>query len=180
RRENKDLSNTLNISYKILGRTHVLGPVYLSSLTHSLAWFEDFQNPRGSTFSSTFSIDFNISKDWNFLYNATSSNKQLYRYSNKDSLRYGQPSRDLFQDLIDSFNFFDQKKREKSFFNLESMSFKLRHDLHDWMMEFSVDLHVKQFRNGPFYFEPTLYFVIFLKDLPSFRYPKIKHTFTKQ
>ncbi len=180
RREGKDISNKVDFNFKLIGRTHLFGPIYINSLTQNFSWLNDFQNPRGSNLTSTFSIDFNISKDWNFIYQATSSNKQLYRYSSSLSQQYGQTSRDFFGDLLDSFNFFNLSARENSLFNLERMSFKLRHDLHDWMMEFSVDLTVKQFRNGPYYFEPTLYFIIRLKDLPSFSYPKIKRTFTKQ
>ncbi len=180
RREGKDVSNKLDLNFKLIGRTHLIGPIYINSLSQNLSWLHDFQNPRGSNLISTFSIDFNISKDWNFIYRATSSNKQLYLYSSGLAQRYGETSRDLFGDLLDSFNFFDLSKRENSLFNLEKMTFTLRHDLHDWVMEFTVNLTIRQFRNGPYYFEPTLYFVIYLRGLPSFSYPKIKRTFTKQ
>ncbi len=180
RRYNLDVSNLLSLNFKILDRHHLFGPLYLNSLTHSVSWYHDFQNPRGSYLTSTFAINFNLTKDWSFIYQATSANKQLYRYSDSLSQRYGYSgSRNFFEDLLDSFNFFDKSKRERSYFNLEKMTFKLQHDLHDWMMEFRVDLYLKQFNNGPYYFEPTLYFVIYLKALPSFRYPKIKHSFTK-
>lgn len=180
RKDNIDLSNEFTLSYKLFNRERLFGSVYLNKISHTISWYKDFQNTRASYLNSVFSIDFNISRNWNFIYQASSSNKELYRYSQADSSRYGQESRNILQDLLDSFDFSDQSKRENSLFNLESMSFILRHDLHDWMFEFSLDLYVKQYRNGPYYFEPTIYFIIYLKEMPSFKYPKVNHTFTKE
>ncbi len=180
RREEKSLTNNFSVSVNLVDKYHLFGPIYLNSLSYTVAWFNDFKNERGNSLSSSFKIDFSITKNWNFIYKAISSNRQLYRYSSSMSKKYGKESRNFFIDLIDSFNFFDKSKRERSFFNLDSMSFKIRHDLHDWMMEFELNLSVKQFRSGPFYFEPSFYLTIYLKELPSFKYPKISDSLTKE
>ena len=180
RRTDENVSNQLTATLKLVNRNHLFGPFYINSVNLTSTWLNDYQNPRSDFLTTSLNIDFNISRNWNFIYRATSVNRQLYRYSESESSKYGQQSRNFFSDLFDSFNFFKQSDRESSFFNVESMELILKHDLHDWTFEFNLSLNLRRFTTGPYYFQPTIYFVIYLKDLPSFKYPQVKKTFTQQ
>ena len=179
RREDKDLSNRLSLDLKILEQKDLFWLFYLNSISYSLTWYDDFINLRNSSLSGVFNIDFNIGEYWRVIYSVTSSNKFLYYYTD-DASEYGKIKRSIWQDLLDSINIFDRVAQEGSLFKLDSMNFKVIHDLHEWLLEVSVDLKLRKHRKGSYYFEPSLYFMMYLRDFPSFRYPEIRETLTKQ
>ena len=179
RREDKDLSNTLSLDLKILEKKDLFWLFYLNSISYSLTWYDDFINLRNSYLKGVLDIDFNIGEYWRVIYSVASSNKFLYYYTD-DASEYGKIKRSIWQDLLDSINIFDRSAQEGSLFKLDSMNFKVIHDLHEWLLEFSLDLKLRKHRTGSYYFEPSLYFMMYLRDFSSFRYPEIRETLTKQ
>lgn len=180
RRFNFDLSNRLDLDFKILGRRQIVGLFYLNRFQYQISWFDDFRNSRSSYLQFTWTLDFNLGRNWNFLLKSSSRNQSLYRYSSKESKKYGLPKRDFFQDLLDSFNFFDPNARKRSLFNLQNFNLTVRHDLYHWLFEFQLDFQLRKFRDSEYYFEPSISLVIYLKDFPTFRYPRVRRSFVRQ
>lgn len=61
-------------------------------------------------------------------------NDQPYRYVPQLSDELGLERRNVFQDLLDSFNFFDTQARETSFFNVQQLEVGVVHYLDDWTL----------------------------------------------
>jgi len=70
---------------------------------------------------------------------ATSENAVVFRYFKNFSgmdeytgMYIDGPQNNIFTDLVDSFNFFDETKRQRSGFKMKSFNLKAVHHLGDW------------------------------------------------
>ena len=68
----------------------------------------------------------------NFELSARSRNDRLYQYIPALADEAGVASRSFIEDITSSLRFLDRSSRERSNFNLETLSFSLIHDLQDW------------------------------------------------
>jgi hypothetical protein len=81
-------------------------------------------------------------------FSATSENNVVFRYfkgiSRMDSLTsmyLDGPQNNVFIDLFDSFNFFNEAKRMRSGFKMRRFNLKAVHYLGDWRAEFGITMY---------------------------------------
>jgi len=113
-----------------------------TSLTYNLLQYtsSNFQFQLGFNLEITNFMDINLS--------AASENKVVFRYlkgvtgmSSLTSMYMDGPQNNLFVDLFDSFNFFDQSKRFRSGFKMKKFDLKVTHYLGDWKAELGVTMY---------------------------------------
>jgi len=99
-----------------------------------------FQFQMGFNLGITNFMDINLS--------ATSENNVVFRYlkgvpgmDSFTSMYIDGPQNNLFVDLLDSFNFFDNSKRFRSGFKMKKFDLKLIHYLGDWKAELGVTMY---------------------------------------
>ena len=104
----------------------------------------DLLRPTNSYLLFSPSIKFKIHEFWELSFSATSRNSVLYWYfHNEDGDLYsdwgGFPGNVLY-DLINSFRFDDDSKREGSGFKIKSFNMSMSHDLHDWKFNMTMKI----------------------------------------
>jgi len=112
-----------------------------SSLTYDLQRYtnSNFQLTTGFTLRVTNFMDLTLS--------VTSENAVVFRYfknvqgmEEKTKMYIDGPQNNVFTDLIDSFNFFDDSKRQRSGFKMKRFNLKAVHHLGDWDATLDVAL----------------------------------------
>ncbi|TFH03785.1 MAG: hypothetical protein E4H09_04650 [Spirochaetales bacterium] len=85
-----------------------------------------------SAFRLQFTGALEISEFMTLSVSTTSTNEQIYVYVPSLTAIVGRESRNIFLDLLRSFNFFNRSDRIASAFNIQQVQVKLTHDLGDW------------------------------------------------
>lgn len=143
-KEKEFLPNAVNFSYTVPSKTFLFWKNRISftpGLSTSVKL--DMIRPTNSSFVFSPSITFNVSEFFNITFRSTSRNDVIFRYFqelfNYDVEVPGE--KNIFKDLLNSFDFANQVNRELSGFKLKSFSIILTHDLHDWdfKSEFSIE-----------------------------------------
>ena len=102
------------------------------SLSTALVW--DFLRPPLSYFTFSPALHFRINDFIEIKFSSEHRNDVVFRYF-QGALGY-EPKlpgeTNLWQDLMDSFNFAEYDKRKLSGFKLKSLSLEMNHNLHDW------------------------------------------------
>ncbi len=117
--------------------------------------------PTESSFSITTSFDFKINELLNISFSSTSRNSSVFKYVQElSSIDIEIPGeKNVFVDLFDSFAFWDDDLRKKSAFKLQSLSFKLSHELHDWTLSAELSVSPRLIKDTvPYYFDFSPYF----------------------
>lgn len=112
------------------------------------------------------SLSFKIHEFLEITFSSTSRNSVLYWYFHNEPgdlySEWGGFPGNVVKDLVDSFNFGDDKKRSGSGFKLKSFELTASHDLHDWKMNMQLKIEprlIKENGKKPYYdFNP--YFTI--------------------
>jgi len=101
--------------------------------------FYDLQQHTNSDFQFSAGFTLNINKFMDLSLSATSKNKVVFRYfkgvpgmEKYTEMYVDGPQNNVLTDLIDSFNFSDISKRQRSGFNMEKFNVKAIHHLGDW------------------------------------------------
>ncbi|MGI9256972.1 MAG: hypothetical protein ACR2PY_08575, partial [Salinispira sp.] len=102
-------------------------------------WKHDFVEFTSSSLSFKTSLDILFPNFLALRLSVNSVNNAIYQYFPDYTRQIGIPTRNLFEDLLSSFNFFDISERRKSNFKLQSISLQLFHDLGDWMLKMEYD-----------------------------------------
>jgi lipopolysaccharide assembly outer membrane protein LptD (OstA) len=99
----------------------------------------DLQRHTNSNFNLTFGLTLNITNFLDLTLSATSSNVVIFRYFKNvpgmESMTQMYPEGDqnnLFVDLFDSFNFWDDAKRRRTGFKMKNFRLQATHHLGDW------------------------------------------------
>jgi lipopolysaccharide assembly outer membrane protein LptD (OstA) len=107
----------------------------------------DLQQHTNSNFQLTLGFTARINGLLELKLTATSENSVIFRYfkgvPGMEDLTYMYADGDqnnLFIDLFDSFNFFDEAKRRRSGFKMTKFSFSAVHFLGDWKAELTIDM----------------------------------------
>jgi len=111
----------------------------------------DLQEYTSSNFQFTTGVTMGITKFMELKISATSQNAVIFRYF-KDvqgmeelTAMYTEGEQnDLFTDLFDSFNFFDEEKRKRSGFKMQRFNLELDHLLGDWTASFKISMYPYQ------------------------------------
>ena len=142
-KEKEFLPNAINFSYSVPSKKFLFWLNRISftpSLSTSVKL--DMIRPTNSSFVFSPSITFNINEFLNISFRSTSINDVIFRYfQGMFDYEVEVPGeKNIFKDLLYSFDFSNQKNRELSGFKLKSFSIILTHDLHDWdfKSEFSI------------------------------------------
>jgi len=111
----------------------------------------DLQQHTSSNFQFTTGVIMGITKFMNLTISATSQNTVIFRYfkgvSGMEDLTKMYPEGDqnnLFIDLFDSFNLFDEAKRHRTGFKMQKFSIDLEHFLGDWTATFKINMYPYQ------------------------------------
>ncbi|MDR1747605.1 MAG: hypothetical protein LBR47_00925 [Spirochaetaceae bacterium] len=103
----------------------------------STALVFDLIRPTESYFTFAPSVTFKINSFLELTFSSESRNDVIFRYVQKQmGFSPEIPGEtNFFKDLWDSFTFWDEISRRNSGFKLNSLSFKLEHNLHDWVLQ---------------------------------------------
>lgn len=104
------------------------------TLSLDSAWEINLIRYSENRFTFELAMDLRIAEFLRLEFASVSSNTFTYRYF--DSFSGGVPTLNIVSDLLDSFAFFDRERRERSNFNLESISIKAVHEMRDWDLNF--------------------------------------------
>ncbi len=104
----------------------------------------DLRRSTDSYFTFSPSLSFKIFEFLELTFSSTSRNSVLYWYFHNEEgdlySEWGGLPGNIVKDLIDSFNFGDEKKRSGSGFKLKSFELTASHDLHDWKMNMQLKI----------------------------------------
>ena len=135
--EKEFLPYSLSLSYSLPGTTYYK---WFNRVSYSLGLntsvVADLLRPTNSYFLFSPSIKFKVHEFCEITFSATSRNSVLYWYFHNEEgdlkNEWGGFPGNIFKDLIDSFRFDDETKRQNSGFKLKSLNMTVSHDLHDW------------------------------------------------
>lgn len=115
---------------------------FAPSLNMSLV--ADLRRATDSYFEFSPSLNFKIHEFLEVSFSSTSRNSVLYWYFHNEEgdlySEWGGFPGNIVKDLIDSFDFAHEKKRENSGFKLKSLNLTASHDLHDWKMNMQLKI----------------------------------------
>ena len=125
-----------------------------------------------SAFTMRPQITFSIWQFVDITFQASIRNDFIYQYIPELAERLGREPRNLFTDLAESFNIFDRDALERTFFNLESINFIIRHDLIDWDFTFTYsgrpELNETGSARREYIWEQSIVFALTWKLAPEF------------
>ncbi|MDR0302626.1 MAG: LPS-assembly protein LptD [Treponema sp.] len=109
--------------------------------------FFDLQRHTNSNFQFTLGATLKITNFMDLSISATSENAVVFRYfkgvpgmEDLTKMYLDGPQNNVFTDLIDSFNFFDDSKRQRSGFKMKTFRFGAVHHLGDWDATLEVSM----------------------------------------
>jgi len=139
----------------------------------------DLQRYTNSNFQFTLSLNLNIPGFLEFRFSSTSQNVVIWRYFKNIpgmedyTFMYPEgPQNNLFVDLFDSFNFFDDAKRRRSGFKIQRLNMTAIHFLGDWQAELGVSMYPYQdssLQNQVFRIASDVTFLIQWKPISEIR-----------
>lgn len=145
RKDKEFLPYSLSASYSLPSKTYYQWFNRISIAPGlSMSAVADLLRPTNSYFLISPSLKFKIHEFWDLSISATSRNSVLYWYfHNEEGDLYsdwgGFPG-NIFADLINSFRFDDETKRQGSGFKLKSFNMTMSHDLHDWKFNMTMKI----------------------------------------
>jgi len=111
----------------------------------------DLQEYTSSNFQFTAGVTMGITKFMELKISATSQNAVIFRYfkgvqgmEELTAMYKEGEQNNVFTDLVDSFNFFNEKKRKESGFKMRTFNLALDHLLGDWTATFKIDMYPYQ------------------------------------
>lgn len=121
----------------------------------------DLVRPTNSSFRFTPSLSFSIYNFLKITFSSETTNNLIFRYF-QDFYDYDfkvPGEKNIFVDLLKSFDFWNEQNRLDSAFKLQKLSLKIEHDLHDWQLrsEFSFSPRLIS-KSIPYYYDFSPYF----------------------
>jgi Organic solvent tolerance protein OstA len=117
------------------------------SLNLNTRLFYDLQRYTNSNFQLTAGFSLKVNKFMDLSLSLTSENAVIFRYFKGFSgmeeytkMYIDGPQNNLFTDIIDAFNFFDDTKRQRSGFKMKRFNFRAVHHLGDWDATLDVSM----------------------------------------
>ena len=111
----------------------------------------DLQQHTNSNFQFSTTLNLNITNFLVLRMSATSQNAVIFRYfknvagmEDLTSMYIEGEQNNVFIDLIDSFNFFDETKRRRSGFKMQRFDLEAEHLLGDWTASFKINFYPYQ------------------------------------
>jgi hypothetical protein len=173
------------VTFSVSGPAFRIFGMEFTGLALSTLLDYNFINPYQSYFSSSFSLNLEPVKSLKLSFSVNSRNNKLYMYSRELLAQYGMNPelyRNVFTDLLDSFDFFDIEKRRRTNFKLKGISVNLSHDLHCWRLSAGYSLYqnyvyIPYYNNFQYpYWEHSLWVQINIIDFESVQYKTEQHS----
>jgi len=108
----------------------------------------DLQQHTNSNFQLSLGFTVSVTNFMEIRMSATSNNSVIFRYfkgipgmEDYTSMYIDGPQNNIFTDLLDSFNFFDEAARRRSGFKMQRLNLTAVHHLGDWSAELRVDMY---------------------------------------
>ena len=143
--EKEFLPYSFSLSYSLPGTTYYKWfnrVSYSFGLNTSIV--ADLLRPTNSYFLFTPSIKFKVFEFCEITFSASSRNSILYWYFHNEAgdmySDWGGFPGNILKDLVDSFRFDDEEKRQNSGFKLKSFNMTVSHDLHDWKANMTMKI----------------------------------------
>ncbi|MCL2214680.1 MAG: LPS-assembly protein LptD [Treponema sp.] len=147
---------------------------YSFDISTSLAF--DLQRYTNSNFQLTLGLRFNVPGLLELRLSATTHNTVIWRYfkafSGLDDLTFMYPSgpqNNIFIDLIDSINFFNEDKRRRSGFKIQRFNFSAIHFLGDWQAELGITMYPHQVNNQRYRIATDISFLVQWKPITEIK-----------
>ena len=164
RSEQEFLPYSLSLSYASGTKTWTQWANRISvspSVSTSLVY--DCIRPTNSYFTFIPALTFKVNNFLDIKFSAESRNSVIFRYfqkyANEDISLPGETN--LWQDLLDSFDFAHTEKRKASGFKMKSLNVTVTHDLHDWDLAASFSVKPRLTTDGgKSYYDFSPYFSI--------------------
>ncbi|MDR0322589.1 MAG: LPS-assembly protein LptD [Treponema sp.] len=116
----------------------------------------NLQQPTDSKFELTLSLIMDVTKFCTITLSANSTNSVIWRYfkgvpgmEDLTSMYADGEQNNLFIDLIDSFNFFDETRRRRTGFKMQNFDLKIEHLLGDWTANLSITMYPYRNQHTP-------------------------------
>ena len=143
--EKEFLPYSFSLSYSNSGKAH---QTWFNRLSYTLGLntsiVADLLRPTNSYFLFTPSVKFSIFEFCDITFSASSRNSVLYWYFHNDEgdlkSEWGGFPGNILKDLLDSFRFDNEEKRQNSGFKLKSFNMTVSHDLHDWKANMTMKI----------------------------------------
>jgi lipopolysaccharide assembly outer membrane protein LptD (OstA) len=142
----------LKLTYShYLPKTKIIKNLFDMSFNINTSLTFDLQQYTNSNFQFTLGLNFSLTNFLDLNIAATSQNAVIFRYfkgvpgmEELTSMYTEGEQNNLFVDLFDSFNFFDESKRRRSGFKMNSFKLDLNHHLGDWTATFGINMYPYQ------------------------------------
>lgn len=161
-------TNDVNVKYEFGNIfSSFFDQIHLMSI--GLRWLHDFNNIYQDRIFLTWEVDIEFLRFWHLQAGGNSILEQVYRYQEDVS---------PLNDILNSYNIFNETKRQNSLFRMNDIYVNLRHDLHCWEMMIGWAM---QHNLTPFgvnlnhrlsYYEQIFYIEFKSKDLSGVGIPK--------
>ena len=136
----------------------------------------DLQQHTKSSFEFVLGLTANISGFLSLNLSFTSLNSVIWRYfkdfpgmESSTSMYPDGPQNNLFIDLFDSFNFFDESKRRRTGFKMQRFDLTAKHYLGDWEAELKVGILPLQDPSGKYGLNTEVSFLVKWTPIPEIK-----------
>jgi hypothetical protein len=125
-----------------------------------------------SSFDITFRLGVAIHEFLDLTFESVSENDFVYQYIPPLAQKVGRQPRNLFEDLANSYNFFNRQDRQESFFKLKRIAVSAVHRMGDWDLTFSYSGSPEEVQDGSIRrleWVPQMEIVLEWKPIPEIR-----------
>ncbi|MCL2805578.1 MAG: LPS-assembly protein LptD [Treponema sp.] len=170
--------NRLQISYgKSFRNIEIIRNRFNMNFSFNTSLDFNLQRYTDSNFQFTMSLSARITGLLELTLSSTSDNSVIFRYfkdfpgmADLTHMYIDGPQNNLFIDLIDSFNFFDESKRRRSGFKLQSLNLQVNHFLGDWTATLSIRMYpYRSTSTEPFRFTSDISFLVQWKPITEIK-----------
>ncbi|WP_461256635.1 LPS-assembly protein LptD [Treponema sp. R80B11-R83G3] len=137
--------------YYSFPKTKIIKNIFDLSININTSLNFELQQYTNSNFQFTMGFKLNLTNFLDLNISATSQNAVIFRYFKNvpgmeelTSMYTEGEQNNLFVDLFDSFNFFDESKRHRSGFKMQRFDLDLNHHLGDWTASFKISMYPYQ------------------------------------
>jgi lipopolysaccharide assembly outer membrane protein LptD (OstA) len=142
----------LRISYNhSLSKIRIIKNLFDLSFNVRTSLTYDLQQHTNSNFQFSMGLNLGLTNFLDLNITATSQNSVIFRYfkgvpgmEELTSMYTEGEQNNLFVDLFDSFNFFDESKRRRSGFKMQRFDLNLNHHLGDWTATIGINMYPYQ------------------------------------
>jgi hypothetical protein len=181
------LTNVMTIQISGFENIRIFKSFFLKKAYFRVTWSKNFRDFRSNSMTWAYGFNFGLSDHTLLTLEVIGQNDKLAAYTGRaadtqftDANGNAITSRrNIFKDLLDSFNIFNTDARRNSFFKLTGISLSVAHQLHRWKMEFKFTFKNAELADGSKGYVPSIYFIVSLDDLQGVSAPAIRNRYSE-